>query len=60
MASDRDISGVSKRYGTQAHGVLAVADVTLQVREGEFVAIIGPSGCDKSALFNIVGGMQAP
>ena len=33
-----------------------LADVSLEVREGEFVCILGPSGCGKSTLLNIVGG----
>ena len=38
-------------------GVTAVADMSLQVREGEFVAIVGPSGCGKSTLLKVVSGL---
>ncbi|MEO7241751.1 MAG: ABC transporter ATP-binding protein [Variovorax sp.] len=38
-------------------GTLALDDVSLDVRQGEFLSVIGPSGCGKSTLFNIIGGM---
>jgi NitT/TauT family transport system ATP-binding protein len=38
----------------------AVADATLQVADGEFVAIVGPTGCGKSTLLNIAAGLLAP
>ncbi len=57
MGSDLDIWGVSKRYGAGSGSVLAIEDITLHVRQGEFVSVIGPSGCGKSTLFNAIGGM---
>jgi NitT/TauT family transport system ATP-binding protein len=36
--------------------VAAVQDVSLSIREGEFVAIVGPSGCGKSTILNMVAG----
>ncbi|MGE3871273.1 MAG: ABC transporter ATP-binding protein, partial [Pseudorhodoplanes sp.] len=39
---------------------LAIADIDLQVGDGEFVSILGPSGCGKSTLLYIVGGFEAP
>src|SRR6201987_75691 len=36
--------------------VLALADVSLEVRDREFVALLGPSGCGKSTLLYLVGG----
>ena len=38
-------------------GTEAVADATLEVREGEFVSIIGPSGCGKSTLLKMASGL---
>ena len=38
-------------------GVTAIADMSLEVREGEFVAIVGPSGCGKSTLLKVVSGL---
>ncbi len=57
MSKDLEIRGVTKRYGAGPSSVLAIDDITLVVREGEFVSIIGPSGCGKSTLFNAIGGM---
>jgi NitT/TauT family transport system ATP-binding protein len=52
------IRNLSKTYfdayaGTQ---VTAVHDVSLNVAEGEFVAIVGPSGCGKSTILNMIAG----
>jgi NitT/TauT family transport system ATP-binding protein len=38
----------------------AVRDVSLQVDDGEFVALVGPTGCGKSTLLNVVAGLIAP
>ena len=41
-------------------GVNAIEDVTLAIREGEFVAVVGPSGCGKSTLMKLVTGLKPP
>jgi len=46
--------------GKQGSATVALENVSLDVREGEFVSIIGPSGCGKSTLLEIVGGLQDP
>jgi NitT/TauT family transport system ATP-binding protein len=52
------IAGVSKTFAaSDGAPVRALDDVSLDVREGEFVSIIGPSGCGKSTLFQIIGGL---
>ncbi len=38
----------------------AVKDTTLQVREGEFVSVVGPTGCGKSTLLNVAAGLLTP
>ena len=48
------VRGLTKRFG----GVLALADVDLDVRRGEVVAIAGENGAGKSTLVNILGGMS--
>jgi NitT/TauT family transport system ATP-binding protein len=50
---------VSKRFDTEAGAFTALDEVSLAVREGEFISIVGPSGCGKSTLLQIIGGLSA-
>jgi NitT/TauT family transport system ATP-binding protein len=52
-----EVAGISKRFETSEGSVQALDNVSLDVHQGEFVAVIGPSGCGKSTLFNIIGGL---
>lgn len=47
---------LSKSFG----GVMAVCDVSLQVRKGEFVGVIGPNGSGKTTLINLITGFVKP
>ena len=38
--------------------VLAIENITLDIKEGEFLALVGPSGCGKSTFLNIIGGID--
>jgi NitT/TauT family transport system ATP-binding protein len=52
--------GISKRFPTAERDVLALLDVSLEVRQGEFVVLLGPSGCGKSTWLYIMAGLLAP
>jgi putative ABC transport system ATP-binding protein len=49
-----------KRYGTGDGAVAAIKDMSFQIDEGEFVAVMGESGAGKSTLLSVIGGMNAP
>ena len=44
----------------EAPHYVAVADTSLEVKNGEFVALVGPTGCGKSTLLNVAAGLIAP
>ena len=50
-------SGLAKRF---AGGVEALADVSIELADGEFVSIVGPSGCGKSTLLGLLVGLLEP
>ena len=52
--------GLGKRYPGRRGGdeVVALRDFTLQVFDGEFLAVVGPSGCGKSTFLNAVAGLE--
>jgi len=55
------IDRVAKAYRTAGGGShLALAEMSIDVPEGQFVSILGPSGCGKSTLLYIVGGFVKP
>jgi len=49
------VSDIEKFYHTEELEITALNKVSIEVEEGEFVAIMGPSGCGKSTLLNILG-----
>jgi putative ABC transport system ATP-binding protein len=55
-----DARSVSRVFAMPAGPVVAVRDVTLQIAEGDHLAIRGPSGCGKSTLLHMLGCVDAP
>lgn len=51
---------VSKLYGFGDAATVALDEISLQIEQGEFVAIMGPSGCGKTTLMNIIGLLDQP
>ncbi len=54
------VENVTRRYGNGAETVDALRGVSLGVRPGQFVALVGRSGCGKTTLLNLCGGMDFP
>ncbi len=54
------LENASKEYVEGSQRVAALVDVSLELREGEFVTVVGRSGCGKSTLLHLAGAMDLP
>jgi len=55
-----ELKNVSKAYGQGAHKTEVLTDINLQIKEGEFVAIVGFTGSGKTTLVNLINGLLKP
>ena len=53
-----EIKNICKQYNTGGFIQSALDDVSLNLRDNEFVSILGPSGSGKTTLLNIIGGLD--
>ena len=54
------ITNLEKIYRTEEVETVALNKLTMEVKEGDCVAVMGPSGCGKSTLLNILGLLDDP
>jgi len=52
--------GISMIFGRDGNETPVLDNISLDVREGEFICLLGPSGCGKSTVLNIMAGFLAP
>ena len=55
-----EISGVNRIYKDEENSVTALSDINLSVEKGEFISLIGSSGCGKTTLLRLIAGLDKP
>ena len=60
MSQILHIESLKKKFSTLDGEITALNDVSLDIRAGDFVAIVGKSGSGKTTLLNMIGGLDVP
>lgn len=55
---DLKLQDITKLYGVNGYRKTVLKEISLTIREGEFVSLLGPSGCGKTTLLTIIAGFQ--
>lgn len=54
------LKNISKKFVSGNSATNALFDINLEIKEGQFIALVGPSGSGKSTLLNLIGGLDTP
>lgn len=60
MSALIQINNISKSYYRDRLEIPVLNDITMEIPEGEFIALMGPSGSGKTTLLNLIGGIDKP
>ena len=60
MSSLIEVNSVNKTYKRGEETLVVLDDLSLEVQQGDFLALMGPSGSGKSTLLNLIGGLDTP
>jgi len=58
MKNILEIKNLTKKYNTMNGEIEAISNISFNVKDGEFIAIVGSSGCGKSTLLSILAGLE--
>jgi len=60
MTNVIELHGVTKVFGNGRNEVVALSNIDLDVAQGEFVCLVGTSGCGKTTILNLIAGLDQP
>ena len=60
MSALIQLNNISKSYHRDRLEIPVLNDITMEIPEGEFIALMGPSGSGKTTLLNLIGGIDKP
>ena len=58
MSNDIRIVHVTKEFASNGRSMKAVDDISLDIKDSEFICLVGPSGCGKSTLLRMIAGLE--